>query len=108
YTLPLHDALPISLGEIDADQSARIRGQQRTAESGAAAGIEHIELPRRLEARLFEHARQQSRCPTRPPHTRASAAGAGPDFSTMPATSAGARYDNCSSFDSKLEAKLSN
>jgi hypothetical protein len=50
-----------ALGEIDADQSARIRGQQRTAESGAAAGIEHIELPRRLEARLFEHARHERR-----------------------------------------------
>ena len=48
-------------GQVDSHQSARIRRDERSAQAGAAAGIEHIEALRRLDIRVRQHLRDQRR-----------------------------------------------
>ena len=47
--------------QIDADQPPRIRRDERAAQPGAAAGVEHVEALRRLDARVRQHPRHQRR-----------------------------------------------
>ncbi len=48
-------------GQIDPHQPARIRRDERSAQPGAASGIEHVEALRRLDLRVRQHPRDQRR-----------------------------------------------
>jgi hypothetical protein len=49
------------VGKIHADQPARKRRDQRAAQPGPASRIQHVETPRRREARILQHGRDQRR-----------------------------------------------